>query len=97
VDGTTYTYAIASREGIYGYSSMKHEFTVTYVAPPTVTVSNASSGVNVKWTKVSSADKYLVYRSALQNDAWSSWEAVGTANSTKLTYIDSTAQKGVTY
>ncbi len=97
VDGTTYTYAIASRDGIYGYPSIKHEFSITYVAPPTATISNVSNGVNVKWTKVSSADKYLVYRSTLQGDAWSSWETVGTANSTKLTYIDSTAKKGVTY
>ncbi len=97
VNGTTYTYAIASRDGIYGYPSIKHEFSITYVAPPTVTVSNASNGVNVKWSKVSSADKYLIYRSTLQNDAWSAWETIGTANSTKVTYIDSTVQKGVTY
>ena len=97
VNGTTYTYAIASRDGNFGYPSMKYEFSVTYVAPPTVTLSNATNGINVKWTKVSSADKYLIYRSTLQGDAWSSWETVGTANSTKLTYIDSTAQKGVTY
>ncbi len=97
VAGTTYTYAIASRDGNFGYPSMRYEFSVTYIAPPTVTISNASNGVNVKWTKVSSADKYLVYRSTLQGDAWSSWETVGTANATKLTYIDSTVQKGVTY
>ncbi|MBO5857424.1 MAG: hypothetical protein J6Q87_04175, partial [Clostridia bacterium] len=97
VNGTTYTYAIASRDGIFGYPSMKYEFSVTYVAPPTVTVANASNGVNVKWTKVSSADKYLVYRSTLQNDVWSSWETLGSIASTKVSYIDSTAQKGVTY
>ena len=96
-NGTTYTYAIASRDGIYGYPSIKHEFSITYVAPPTVTVANASNGVNVKWTKVSSADKYIIYRSTLQNDAWSAWETIGTSNSTKVTYIDSTVQKGVTY
>ena len=97
VNGTTYTYAIASRDGIYGYPSMKYEFSITYVAPPTVTVANASNGVNVKWTKVSVADKYLVYRSTLQNDMWSSWETLGSIASTKVSYIDSTAQKGVTY
>jgi len=97
VNGTTYTYAIASRDGIYGYPSMKYEFSVTYFAPPTVTIANASNGVNVKWTKVSSADKYLVYRSTLQNGVWSSWEVIGNALSTKLTYIDATAKKGVTY
>ena len=96
-NGTTYTYAIASRDGIYGYPSIKHEFSITYVAPPTVTVANTSNGVNVKWTKVSSADKYIIYRSTLQNDAWSAWETIGTSNSTKVTYIDSTVQKGVTY
>ena len=97
VDGTTYTYAIASRDGVYGEASMKYEFSITYVAPPTVTISNASNGVNVKWTKVSSADKYIIYRSTKVNDAFSSWETLGNVNSTKLTYIDATAQKGVTY
>jgi hypothetical protein len=97
VNGTTYTYAIASRDGVYGEPSMKYEFSITYVAPPTVTISNASNGVNVKWTKVSSADKYIIYRSTKVNDAFSSWETLGNVNSTKLTYIDTTAQKGVTY
>ncbi|MBQ6935647.1 MAG: hypothetical protein IJN49_03775, partial [Clostridia bacterium] len=97
VNGTTYTYAIASRDGIYGYPSMKYEFSITYVAPPTVTVANAANGVNVKWTKVSSADKYIVYRSTKVNDSWSSWETLGSINSTKLTYIDATAKKGSIY
>ncbi|MBR3789531.1 MAG: hypothetical protein IKJ86_06035 [Clostridia bacterium] len=97
VNGTTYTYAIASRDGVYGEASMKYEFSITYVAPPTVTISNASNGVNVKWTKVSSADKYIIYRSTKVNDAFSSWETLGNVNSTKLTYIDATAKKGVTY
>ncbi|MBO7178696.1 MAG: hypothetical protein J6V78_00005, partial [Clostridia bacterium] len=97
VNGTTYTYAIASRDGIYGYPSMKYEFSVTYFAPPTVTIANASNGVNVKWTKISSADKYIVYRSTLQNGVWSSWETVESVASTKLSYIDAAAQKGVTY
>ncbi len=97
VDGTTYTYAIASRDGVYGYPSMKYVFDVTYYAPPETSASIAKTGVNVTWSKVSGADSYVIYRSVLTNGVWSDWQSLATVSSSKLSYIDSTVKANVSY
>lgn len=97
VDGTTYTYAIASRDGLYGEPSMKYEFKVTYFAPPETTASIVEKGINVKWSEVSDADSYVIYRSVLTNGVWSDWNKLTEVSSSRLYYIDSAVNANVQY
>ncbi len=98
VSGKTYRYTVKAVNGdnksLYTASN-----TLLYLAEPTVTISNAKSGVVVKWTKSEGAKSYTVYRSQYNASTkkWSSWKSIGTPDSTKTSLTDKNVTSGVKY
>lgn len=66
----------------------------TTIKKTTVSVSNAASGVNVSWKKVSGAKSYKVYRKAPGAKKYS---AVKTTNNKTVKYLDKKVSAGKTY
>ena len=66
--------------------------TITYIKMPKVTkLQNVTGGVKVNWSKSAGAAKYRV----LRKTSGKSWAKL--VDTTSLSYVDKTAQKGVTY
>lgn len=80
-------------------SSVKSTSTAIYLAITNATVENTETGVNVKWTTVTGAEKYRVYCSEYNEatDKWNSFVSLKTVDSETLSYLDKTAKAGVTY
>ena len=80
-DGKSYTSAYDSKGK-----------TITYVAAPKISsLSKTSSGVQIKWGKVTGAVNYKVFRKTANGK----WTVVGTTTSTS--FVDKTAKKGTKY
>ena len=92
--GTTYTYTVRAYAGntVGDWKSTK---TIKYLATPTVSsAANITSGVQVKWTKVTGASGYYVYRKTGKG----SWNRIANIKSgTTTSYTDKTAKSGTTY
>ena len=92
--GRTYTYTVrsyTSTEKTYGlYDSSGKKIQVTLAAPRLEAVKSVSSGLKIQWKKVARASAYVVYR--CENGKW---ELL--TRTKRLYYIDSKAQKGITY
>ncbi len=92
--GTNYSYTVRACNG----STMSdwHNYkTVKRLSNPAVTsASKTSNGINVKWSKVTGATGYVVYRKTAKG----SWSRIANIKSGSTTsYTDSKASKGVTY
>ena len=101
VTGTTYTdtsvksndnvkYTIRAFNGSYS-STYKSSSSIKFLATPTVTVSNATTGVKATWNAIPGAKTYTVYKSVYTNGAWSGWKAIKTGV-TGTTYTDTTVK-----
>ncbi|MCC8064770.1 MAG: hypothetical protein LIO70_06790 [Clostridiales bacterium] len=93
VGGNTYTYTVRAitADGMSGYDATGKS--ITFLATPVISsLTNAASGVTVKWGAVSGVYKYRVYR---RTTATSSWTKV--ADTTSTSYTDTTAVSGTTY
>ena len=92
--GTTYTYTIRAYSGKY-MSDWKTTKTIKRLADPTVSsASNITAGVQAKWSKVTGATGYIVYRKT----GTGSWSRVADIKSgTTVSYTDKTAKSGTTY
>lgn len=92
-----YTYTVRARNalGLGGFD--KNGVSTKYIAAPTVKNANTSSGIQVSWTTVQGATGYTVYRSQYINGKWSTWQNMGTAKSTKTSWIDKRAGLGCKY
>ena len=92
--GTTYTYTVRAYSGstMGDWSSTK---TVKRLADPTVSsASNITAGVQVKWTKVTGATGYIIYRKT----GTGSWSRLATIKSGSTTsYTDKSAKSGTNY
>jgi len=88
--GTTYYYTVRAVSGST-YSSYITTKKLVRLAQPTVTLSNASTGMKISWGKVTGATKYVVYRCTNGK----SWKSIATVTGT--TYTDKTAKSGTTY
>ncbi|MCD7802223.1 MAG: hypothetical protein LUH09_04865, partial [Clostridiales bacterium] len=90
--GTTYYYTVRAVSGsiLGSYDSSK---SIVRLAQPTVTLSNASTGVTVKWGAVTGATGYTVWRKT----SGGSWAKIATVSSSTLTYTDTAASSGTTY
>ena len=92
--GTTYTYTVRAYSGntMGDWSSTK---TIKRLADPTVSsASNITAGVQVKWSKVTGATGYIVYRKT----GIGSWSRVADIKSgSTVSYTDKTAKSGTTY
>ena len=92
--GTTYTYTIRAYSGKHT-SDWKTTKTIKRLADPTVSsASNITAGVQVKWSKVTGATGYIVYR----KNGSGSWNRVADIKSgSTVSYTDKTAKSGTTY
>ena len=93
VSGTKYSYrmAVVSSDGKTMLSPMGSEKSITYFAPPAITLSNAAGGIQIKWTAVSGAPRYNIYRK-VGTGSWA-WLAASTGTS----YVDTKVSSGTTY
>ena len=92
--GTNYSYTVRACNG----STMSdwHNYkTVKRLSNPAVTsASKTSNGINVRWSKVTGATGYVVYRKTA-NGSWSRIANIKSGSTTS--YTDTKASKGVTY
>lgn len=95
VNGTTYRYTIRAygQKTLSGYNTAG--WTTVYLATPKlVSAVSGTAGVTVKWQSVKWSTGYFIFRKTGNGN----WVHIGTVNGTNtVTYIDKTAQKGVTY
>jgi hypothetical protein len=94
--GTTYYYTVKAYAGstTTNKSSYVTDVSIKYLAQPTVTLANASTGVKVTWSKTTGASGYYVYRKT----ASGSWSRIKTITSVgTISYTDTTAKAGTTY
>ncbi len=67
-----------------------------YLSTPKLTsASNTSSGVKVKWEKVTGAQGYKIYRKTSEKGNWKLIDT--TTNNKKFNFVDKTAKNGKTY
>ncbi len=95
-EGIKYKYTITAISD--SYSSLASSGKVLRrLAQPTVTIENANGAIKGKWTQVTGATKYTVYRSELVDGKWTSWKSLGTAGATAKSFTDKTVKSGVNY
>ena len=90
--GTEYQYRVRPKNGSIPseYSEVK---TMKALPVPVISsVKAVSAGINIKWAKVTGADKYRVYRRSSRLDTWTK---VG--DTKKLSFTDKTAESGYQY
>lgn len=92
--GTKYYYAVKSRNEA-GNSSLSSSLSKYHLADPTLkTPSSSSKGIALKWTKVTGAEGYIVYRKTGSGSYKRLKVEKGISN---LSYRDTSAQKGKKY
>ena len=94
--GTTcyYTVKAQNEAGASGYN--KTGLKIKFVAAPKLTsIANESSGVRVKWSKVSGADGYYLYRRVAGSKSWTKIATIKKGSTTS--YLDKKASAGKTY
>lgn len=93
--GTTYKYTVKAYYGSYVSAYNTSGVAVRRLTTPTLkSVTSAKAGVTTKWNKVTGATGYIVYRKT-GNGGWVKLATV--SGNSKITYLDKTAKKGVTY
>lgn len=98
--GKIYTYFVQSSKGDSVSLYDSEGISCKYVAKPEApAVSNAVGGVNVTWTAVAGADKYVIMRREVYEDgSKAEWEALITRlASSSASYKDINVQNGKTY
>ncbi len=92
--GTKYYYAIRARNEA-GNSSISSSLSKYYLADPTLkTAKSTKTGVSLKWSKVTGASGYVVYRKTGDG----SYKKLTTVKgNSKVTYVDKSAKKGKKY
>ena len=94
--GTYYRYTVRAKNevGLSGYNStgLKIKF---LAIPKLSSVANGSGKVTVKWSKVTGASSYTVYRKTYSNGKWSGWSKIGTTKNTY--YNDAKVSSGKYY
>lgn len=93
--GVTYKYTIRAYYGSYLSSFDANGSAVRRLLTPSLKgVSSAKSGITFKWSKVTGATGYIVYRKTGNGG----WQKIATVKGTsKISYLDKSAKKGVTY
>ena len=79
-------------KGSYNSTGLKIKFLAT---PKLSSVANGSGKVTVKWSKVTGASSYTVYRKTYSNGKWSGWSKIGTTKNTY--YNDAKVSSGKYY
>jgi fibronectin type 3 domain-containing protein len=93
VSGTTYYYTIKAYCSST-YSAYLTNISLKYLKQPKVTLSKASNGVKVVWSRITGASGYYVYRK-LPGEKWVKIKTISSGTTTG--YTDVTAVSGKTY
>ncbi len=90
--GQTYTYTVKAFSGQYHSTYVLNGVSIKFLGTPKISSAvSTKNGISLKFNTVSGANGYYVYRRTLTG----TWVLIG--KSTTGTYVDATAQKGVTY
>ncbi len=92
--GTQYTYTVKAYDNMYSSLYDKKGLTTVYLSRPKLTQPKASTDVypTIKWSKVSGAKGYYVYRKGGSLNASSSWKKIATIKDVNtLSYTDKKA------
>lgn len=94
-NGETYKYMVKALNSKSKTVSSSDSTTIRCIAAPKLSsVKSAKSGITFKWSKVSGASGYYVYRKTGSGD----YEKIATVKGgTKVSYLDKKAKKGKTY
>ena len=91
--GKTYKYTVKAYNGKIFSAYNTDGWSIKRLSPPKLkSITNATSGVTIKWGKVTGASKYIVMRKVKGS---SKWEEIATTKSTSFT--DKTAKAGKIY
>lgn len=100
-NGTTYYYTVrcvSSNGKVYTSKYNTTGKSITYLAAPTVkSAANATAGITVKWSKVSGATGYVLYRRAEGAGKWSKVATVSSGSTVSYTDTKVKAKSGTTY
>ena len=96
VNGRKYTYSVKTKGENGGTSGYSKNIKLTALKRPTeINLYCATSGINISWTKMSSATGYRIYRKV---NGSSDWELIKKINSGSTTsYTDENVKNGKTY
>ncbi len=93
VSGTKYTYIVSAHNTSGCGASSEPPVSITYVSVPTIkSVAAIKAAIEVKWSAVSGAKSYKVYRATVGS---TDWTVVGETSS--LSFADDTCKEGVSY
>ena len=96
VNGRKYTYSIKAKGENGGTSGYSKNVKLTALKRPTeIKLSCSSAGVNISWTKMSTATGYRIYRKAEGSNKWALIKKINSASTTS--YIDDNVKDGKTY
>jgi hypothetical protein len=95
VAGKTYVYTVRATKDSYLSAYNTTGVTMIRLKNPTISLTAATGSVTVKWSKVTGATGYRIYRNVAGTNVWTKIATI-TSGST-LQYKDSGATKGVTY
>jgi len=91
-NGTKYTYTV---RGVYNENLGNYDkkgISIVYLDMPVIqSVTNMAKGINIKWTAISGAEKYAVFR----KQEGGKWSRIGLGGSTSFT--DTSAENGQKY
>ena len=96
VSGKTYTYKVrgVNPTNSGAFSGTK---TVSYLSMPKTTATLGKSGYTVKWTKVTGAATYRIYRAEYANGKWSNWNKLSDQKASVTSYADKNVKAGGVY
>lgn len=98
-NGESYTYTVRAINK-YGYNSSYDKSGITakrVVSPEKIVVTNGDGKVTVKWSKVSGADSYKLFKRIVNSDGTvGSWESAS-KKTTALSADDTAVKSGYTY
>ncbi len=95
VAGKTYVYTVRATKGSYSSAYNTTGMSLIRLKNPTISLTATTGSVTVKWSKVTGATGYCVYRNVAGTNVW---EKIATITSgSTIQYKDKGATKGVTY
>ena len=95
-EGKQYKYTVKAYNGDF-VSGKKASNKLIFISPVKPSLTTTTTGIILKWNTVLGADKYIAYRSQIVDGKWSDWKKVVTITDGKSSWVDTTAESGVTY
>lgn len=93
-NGGYYRYTVIADGGYHSAFDTTGLYLKRLANPVLVSATSAKAGITVKWNKINGSNGYYIYRKT----AGTTWTRIGTVSGVnKVTYLDKTAKKGVTY